>query len=154
MIKLDVLDSDPDERFDRITRLAKQMFAVPIALISLVDKKRQWFKSRQGIDVEETSRRVSFCGHAIAKPVFVQQKTRIMEVPDALLDERFADNPLVVQAPHIRFYTGFVLQSHDDYNLGTLCIIDTKPRKLSKQERDNLFDFGMVAQKCFAVATS
>lgn len=146
LIKLDVLDTDPDERFDRITRLARQMFDVPIALISLVDKKRQWFKSRQGIEVEETSRRVSFCGHAIAKPVSIQQETRIMEVPDALSDERFADNPLVEQAPRIRFYAGFVLQSHEDYNLGTLCIIDTKPRKLSSQQRNNLFDFGMVTQ--------
>lgn len=146
LVKLDVLDTDPEERFDRITRLAKQMFNVPIALISLVDKHRQWFKSKQGIEATETERRISFCGHAIAKPVSIKQETRIMQVSDAPQDERFADNPLVNGDPYIRFYAGFVLQSHDDYNLGTLCIIDTKPRKLSAQEWDNLYDFGMVTQ--------
>ena len=146
LIKLDVLDTDPDERFDRITCLAKQMFDVPIALISLVDKKRQWFKSKQGLEAEETERRISFCGHAIIKPVSTKQETRIMEIPDTKQDDRFADNPLVIEEPHIRFYAGFVLQSHDDYNLGTLCIIDTKPRRLTSQEWNNLYDLGMVAQ--------
>ena len=146
LIKLDVLDTDPDERFDRITRLAKQFFDVPIALISLVDRKRQWFKSKQGLEVEETERRVSFCGHAILKPVSMKQEIRIMEIQDATRDERFADNPLVTDEPYIRFYAGFVLQSHDDFNLGTLCIIDTKPRKLTEQQWDNFYDLGMVAQ--------
>ena len=146
LVKLDVLDTDPDERFDRITRLARQMFDVPIALISLVDKNRQWFKSRQGLAVQETERRVSFCAHAIARPVTIKQDTRIMQVRDTLQDSRFAGNPLVTGAPYIRFYAGFVLQSHDDYNLGTLCLIDTKPRELTQQQWDNLYDFGMVTQ--------
>ena len=146
LFKLDVLDTPAEERFDRITRLAKRMFDVPIALISLVDKKRQWFKSRQGLDVEETSRNVSFCAHAIAKPISADHTLRIMEVPDTLLDNRFSDNPLVTDKPSIRFYAGFVLRSYNDYNLGTLCIIDTIPRQLSASEKQALFDFGMIAQ--------
>ena len=146
LFKLDVLDTDPDERFDRITRLAKRMFDVPIALISLVDKKRQWFKSKQGLDANETSRKVSFCAHAIAKPVPLDSKHRIMEITNTLLDNRFKHNPLVLDQPKIRFYAGFVLQSHNDYNLGTLCIVDSKPRKLSTTEREALFDFGMITQ--------
>lgn len=146
LFKLDVLDTPAEERFDRITRLAKRMFDVPIALISLVDKNRQWFKSKQGLDVEETSRNVSFCAHAIAKPISTNHTHRIMEIPDALLDSRFSDNPLVTCKPNIRFYAGFVLRSYNDYNLGTLCIIDTIPRQLSASEKEALFDFGMIAQ--------
>lgn len=146
LFKLDVLDTPPEERFDRITRLAKRMFDVPIALISLVDKKRQWFKSKQGLDAEETSRNVSFCAHAIAKPITADHTHRIMEVPDTLLDSRFSNNPLVTDKPNIRFYAGFVLRSYNDYNLGTLCIIDTIPRKLSTSEKEALFDFGMITQ--------
>ena len=124
LVKLDVLDTPAEERFDRITRLACRMFDVPIALISLVDKKRQWFKSKQGLDAQETGRDISFCAHAIASPAMLEARERIMHIPDALQDKRFNTNPLVTKDPHIRFYAGFVLQSHDDHNLGTLCIID------------------------------
>ena len=146
LIKLDVLDTDPQERFDRITRLTKKIFDVPIALISLVDSKRQWFKSKQGLDATETSREISFCGHAIAKPATENSKSRILEVQDAIQDNRFFDNPLVTGDPKIRFYAGFILQSHQDYNLGTLCIIDNHPRKLSDSERESFYDLGMIAQ--------
>ena len=107
LVKLDVLDTPPEERFDRITRLAQRVFDVPIVLISLVDKKRQWFKSKQGLGVNETCRKSSFCGHAISLPVTLDPANRIMEVSDTLLDERFHDNPLVVDDPYIRFYAGF-----------------------------------------------
>ncbi len=146
LVKLDVLDTPPEERFDRITRLVRQVFDVPIVLISLVDNKRQWFKSKQGLVAKETCRKSSFCAHAIALPVTLDPSNRIMEIPDTKLDERFRDNPLVIGDPYIRFYAGFVLQSHDEYNLGTLCIIDKKVRKLSDTDRATLFDFGMVAQ--------
>ena len=146
LVKLDVLDTPPEERFDRITRLAKHMFDVPIALISLVDNKRQWFKSKQGLDASETSRKASFCAHAIALPETRDPSSRILEVPDTFLDDRFHDNPLVISDPYIRFYAGFVLKSHDDYKLGTLCIIDKKPKQMSDSERMALFDFGMLAQ--------
>ncbi len=100
---LNVLDTPSEERFDRLTRLAKRMFDVPIALVSLVDENRQWFKSCIGLDVSETPRDISFCGHAIlGSEVFI--------IPDTKKDERFTDNPLVLNDPHIRFYAGCPLR--------------------------------------------
>jgi len=93
---LNLLDTLPEERFDRFTRLAARLFDVPIALVSLVDRNRQWFKSREGLEASETSRDISFCGHAILRE-------EPLVIPDALRDPRFADNPLVTSAPHIRF---------------------------------------------------
>jgi len=131
--KTGLLDSMPEERFDRLTRLARQLFNVPIALVSLVDAKRQWFKSCQGLDVCETHRDVSFCGHAIlGDGVFM--------VEDATKDLRFADNPLVINPPKIRFYAGVPLRSPDGHALGTLCIIDSQPRQLSEDESSALLD--------------
>src|SRR6187549_218074 len=94
-----ILDTDPEQAFDDLTLLASQVCGTPIALITLVDEKRQWFKSKVGIDVEETERSISFCSHAIEQP-------GLFEVPDTLADRRFRDNPLVVSDPHIRFYAG------------------------------------------------
>jgi CheY-like chemotaxis protein len=134
-----LLDTGFEERFDRITRLAKAMFNVPIALVSLVDKDRQWFKSCCGLPatVRETPRDHAFCAHAILQDdVFV--------VADAFQDERFADNPLVSGAPHVRFYAGYPLRipvecGNDDSNgmaaIGTFCVIDSKPRDLRLDER-------------------
>lgn len=121
--RLLLLDTPPEERFDRITRFAAQEFDCPIALISLVDAQRQWFKSNVGLPVCETARDISFCGHAI-----VQQQ--IMVVEDAAADPRFADNPLVVGEPHIRFYVGAPLTLPSGHRIGTLCLIDTRPRRL------------------------
>lgn len=123
-----LLDSPSEERFDRLAKLAQQVLRVPIALISLVDADRQWFKSCQGLEVRETGRDVSFCAHAILDG-------GIFEIPDAHLDERFADNPLVTGAPHIRFYAGAPLSTQEGYRIGTLCVIDNEPRQLTDQER-------------------
>ncbi|HEU6455988.1 MAG TPA: GAF domain-containing protein [Roseateles sp.] len=118
-----ILDTPPEQRFDRITEFAASEFDAPIALISLVDENRQWLKSRVGLDVCETSRDVAFCAHALLS-------TEPLVVPDTLKDERFADNPLVVGMPHIRFYTGAPLVLPSGLIAGTLCIIDTKPREV------------------------
>lgn len=137
---LNILDSSPDERFDRLTRLAKRLFGVPIALVSLIDEDRQWFKSRQGLDASETPREISFCGHAILGD-------DIFMVPDATLDERFHDNPLVTGAPDIRFYAGCPLAVADGSKLGTLCIIDSEPRQLSDEDRGLLHDLASIAEQ-------
>ena len=136
----DLLDSLPEERFDRITRLTKKLFHTKIALITLVDRDRQWFKSRFGLDVEETPREVSFCGHAI-------HKDDVMVIEDTLKDERFSDNPLVEGEPQIRFYAGYPLRHPEGHKLGTLCIIDDKPREFSKEDEELLRDMGDVATR-------
>lgn len=137
---LDVLDSSPEERFDRLTRLAKRLFGVPIALVSLVDENRQWFKSCQGLSASETPRDISFCGHAILEDsVFV--------IPDAALDERFHDNPLVTHEPRIRFYAGCPLTATNGSKLGTLCIIDQEPRELDGDDIASLRDLAQMAER-------
>jgi len=124
---LNILDTDPEERFDRFTKFGKSILDVPIILISLVDESRQWFKSCIGLEATETPRDISFCGHAI-----MQDDTYI--ITDTLLDARFADNPLVVGAPHIRFYAGHPICATNGKKLGTFCAIDTKPRELSQSD--------------------
>ena len=134
-----ILDTPPEERFDRITRLAQRVFDVPIALVSLVDAERQWFKSCQGLSATETPRDISFCGHAILNDdVFV--------VLDASADVRFADNPLVMGAPFIRFYAGHPLVTPDGSRLGTLCIIDTVPRTFDEAEQRQLADLAAMVR--------
>ena len=136
---LNVLDSQPEERFDRLTRMAKRIFGVPIALVSLVDENRQWFKSCVGLHVSETPRDISFCGHAIlGNDVFI--------IPDATTDERFADNPLVLNEPHIRFYAGCPLRAPNGSKLGTLCLIDRKSRSLGAEDLETLQDLASMAE--------
>ncbi|WP_394170729.1 PAS domain S-box protein [Saccharospirillum alexandrii] len=136
---LDILDTPAEAAFDRITRLARNTLGVRTVLISLVDANRQWFKSRQGLETTETSRAVSFCGHAILGD-------GLFEIPDTHQDPRFADNPLVTGAAQIRFYAGMPLRSRDGYALGTLCLIDTAARTLTAGERELFRDLAELAE--------
>ncbi|SFC18478.1 diguanylate cyclase (GGDEF) domain-containing protein [Cupriavidus sp. OV038] len=137
---LNILDTPAEERFDRLTRLAKRLFDVPIAVVSLVDANRQWFKACEGLDQTEAPRNTSFCGHAIAGD-------GILLIPDARLDPRFHDNPLVTGDPHIRFYAGCPLVAHNGTKLGTLCLIDRQPRTFDDDDRALLHDLARMAEQ-------
>jgi GAF domain-containing protein len=123
-----ILDTAAEQAYDDLTGLAAYLCDVPVAMISLVDESRQWFKSRLGLNQRETPRDVAFCAHAILQsdPLIVR---------DALKDARFADSALVTRSPHIRFYAGFPLATPEGYALGTLCAIDRKPRRLSSEQK-------------------
>jgi DNA-binding response OmpR family regulator len=138
--RLAILDSAPEERYDRITRLASQLFKVPIALISLVDNERQWFKSRSGLQATETTRDVSFCAHAILE-------SRALVVPDAMGDDRFADNPLVQSEPRVRFYAGQPIAAPDGSLVGTLCLIDHQPRHFNDADIKALGDLAAMVER-------
>ena len=127
LYELLLLDTPPEQRFDTIVEFAASEFDVPISLISLIDRDRQWFKARFGLEACSTPRDISFCGHAILQP-------EIMVVPDALDDARFFDNPLVTSEPHIRFYAGAPIILPSGEAVGTLCLIDVKPRTLDAVE--------------------
>ncbi|RYF58753.1 MAG: GAF domain-containing protein [Comamonadaceae bacterium] len=120
-----ILDTPPEERFDRIATFAAQEFDMPVVLLSLIDEQRQWFKARVGLEIAETPRDISFCGHAILRD-------ETMVVPNAALDERFADNPLVTGEPHIQFYAGAPLKLPSGQTVGTLCLLDRQPRTLDE----------------------
>lgn len=137
---LSLLDTDPEERFDRVTRVAQRLFGVPVALVSLVDADRQWFKSRQGLAVTETPRDVSFCGHAVLDD-------SILSVPDASVDPRFFDNPLVLADPQIRFYAGCPISGPAGAKLGTLCIIDRTSRALAPEDAASLRDLAELVER-------
>jgi len=137
---LAVMDTPPEERFDRLTRLTAALFDVPVALVTLLDADRQWFKSCVGSELRETPRDVSFCSHAILGD-------EVLLVPDALLDARFADSPLVAGPPHVRFYAGVPLSLADGSRVGTLCIVDRRPRDLDKTAVQLLRDLGALAEQ-------
>jgi phosphoribosyl 1,2-cyclic phosphodiesterase/CheY-like chemotaxis protein len=137
---LRILDTDPDERFDRITRLASALFNAPIALVSLVDENRQWFKACYGLNVKETSRDAAFCAHVV-------HDREPMVVPDTFLDARFAENPLVIGEPRIRFYAGYPLILNDGACIGTLCVFDTRPRPLEGADLARLRDLADLAMQ-------
>lgn len=137
--QLQILDTRPDQVLDDITAAAHAYFDVPICLVTIVDKKRQWFKSNVGLNACETTRDVSFCGHAI-------NHDETLYVPDAEDDYRFRSNPLVLGEPHIRFYAGAPLILQPDLRVGTLCIIDRVPRELSDEQLAVLRDFADQVQ--------
>lgn len=137
---LEILDTPPEERYDRLVRLARRTVGVSIAYISFVDENRQWLKSETGMPTCETARDVSFCGHAI-----LEQKPLV--IADARLDPRFADNPLVVGEPHIRFYAGVPLRSPDGQPVGTLCVADPRPRELAPEKLELLVEFGALVER-------
>ncbi|WP_246526233.1 GGDEF domain-containing protein [Plastoroseomonas hellenica] len=128
----EVLDTASEAAFDELTRLAAQITGSPIALVSLLDADRQWFKAQVGMEVGQTGRDLAFCAHAILRP------QEMLVVPDAQLDPRFLDNPLVTGAPHIRFYAGAPLVSPEGHALGTLCVIDRAPRDITPAQREAL----------------
>jgi signal transduction histidine kinase/DNA-binding NarL/FixJ family response regulator len=137
LVEYDILDTKPEAAFDRITRIVADTIDVPIALVSLIDQERQWFKSHHGLGARETPRDIAFCAHAILNDdVFV--------VENALEDERFFDNPLVTEAPNVIFYAGAPLITSDNFRIGTLCAIDNKPQKISEKHRLLLEDLASL----------
>jgi adenylate cyclase len=139
---LRLLDTPPEERFDRIVRLAAKIFGVPIAYISLVEEDRQWLKARQGLCQVETSREQSFCGYAILQE-------GIMVVADAQMDSRFKDNPMVTGEPYVRFYAGRPLRSLEGYNVGSLCLMGKNPRTLDESEQELLHQLAELVEHEF-----
>lgn len=134
-----ILDTPPEERFDRITRLARRLLDVPAAMVTMVDSERQWFKSTSGLDVTETPRDLAFCSYTI------QQDTMFI-VPDALADPRFADNPVVADGPRLRFYAGRPVHV-DGRRVGTLCVVDNRPRQLDEEDKKALDDLAALVEK-------
>ncbi len=131
--RYDLLDTPPEQAFDRITRLAACVLGMPISLVTLLDESRQWFKARYGLDSRWTSRETAFCSYTILD-------TDTLVVPDAVADGRFATNPLVTEDPHIRFYAGAPLVTPDGYTLGTLCVIDRRPHPEFSDEQSRLLE--------------
>ncbi|MCF4101919.1 ATP-binding protein [Gillisia sp. M10.2A] len=127
-----ILDTLPEQDFEDITKIASEICQTPISLISLVDENRQWFKSHRGLNINQTPRHFSFCSYAI------NEKDTIMIVPDSRLDSRFSNNPLVTGEPHIVFYAGVPLRTNEGFSLGTICVIDNEPRKLSQSQLNSL----------------
>lgn len=143
---LRILDTPAESRFDRLTRMARRVFGVEISLVSLVDSDRQWFKSKQGLTACETSRDVSFCGHAILEK-------DVLIVSDATEDIRFADNPLVLGDPAIRFYAGCPLTDPNGFRIGTLCLIDSEPRGMTDDEVETLRDLAAMVEDEISISS-
>jgi two-component system NtrC family sensor kinase len=133
-----ILDTEPEQTFDDLVILAAYICKTPIAMLSLVDERRQWFKSRVGVQIRETPKETSFCVHAI-------QQEDLFIVPDTLKDPRFKDNPMVLGEPHIRFYTGAPIVNEDGFALGTLCVIDRQPRELDSEQKEALWALSRLA---------
>jgi GAF domain-containing protein len=133
-----ILDSEPEQSFDDLVILAAHICKTPMAMLSLVDDHRQWFKSKIGVQIRETPRDISFCAHAI-------QQAELFIVPDTLKDTRFRENPLVQGEPHVRFYAGAPLITEDDYALGTLCVVDREPRELDGEQKEALLALSRLA---------
>ncbi len=130
--ELELLDTLPEEVYDEVTKLASEICGTPIALLTLIDEKRQWFKSKQGLGVNEIHRDQAFCAHTILNP------NEVLIVPDARYDERFFDNPLTTGEPHVVFYAGVPVKDANNNAVGSLCVIDSRPRELSEQKIESL----------------
>lgn len=133
-----ILDSEPEESFDDLVTLAAHICQTPMAMLSLVDDHRQWFKSKYGVEIKETPKEVSVCAHAI-------QQGNLFVVPDLTKDERFRDNPLVTGDAHLRFYAGAPLVNEDGFALGTLCVLDKEPRELNPEQKEAIHALGRLA---------
>jgi EAL domain-containing protein (putative c-di-GMP-specific phosphodiesterase class I) len=140
LYQLDILDTPPEERFDSVTRLARSVFKTPVALVTLVDKERQWFKSNQGLDLSETPRNIALCDFAIREDLY-------LVVPDLSLDDRFHRNPMVTDDPKMRFYAGAVIRSGNGNPLGTLCLIDYVPRNFEDEQIQWLLDMAAIIER-------
>lgn len=143
---LNILDTPAEPRFDRIIQIAQIAFQIPWVFVTLVDADRVWMKSKWGSDMVEESRDTSFCGHTICSIVSDDPESRLMEVQNASADRRFYDNPYVQGDPPCLYYAGFALQSAGGFNVGTLCMLDTKPRKLSPQQRELFIQLGFMVE--------
>ncbi len=137
--RLNILDTPPEERFERLIRIAKRYYNVDIALFSILDEERQWFKARDGLDATETPRSMAFCDHAI-------RQDRAFIIEDATRDPRFRDNPLVTGKPHIRFYAGIPVREPTGFKLGSLCIIDSRPRKITDVDLEVLRNLASLVE--------
>jgi GAF domain-containing protein len=133
-----ILDTEPEQTFDDLVSLASYICKTPIAMLSLVDDRRQWFKSTVGVQIRETPKETSFCAHAI-------QQEDLFIVPDTLKDPRFRENPLVAGEPYIRFYTGAPMINEEGFALGTLCVIDRQPRELDSEQKEALWALSRLA---------
>jgi GAF domain-containing protein len=133
-----ILDTEPEQSFDDLVTLAAHICRTPMAMLSLVDEHRQWFKSKVGVQVRETPREISICTHAI-------QQDDLFIVPDTRQDPRFRDNPLVVGEPRVRFYAGAPLINEDGFALGTLCVVDREPRELDEDQKNALLSLRRLA---------
>lgn len=142
--RYDVLDTPPEEAFDRISRLAQRLFAVPMAAVVFIDERRQWFKSRRGIAATELARGPHFCNYTLEAP-------EALIIPDTRADSRFRDNPLVIGQPGIRFYAGIPLRTPDDLSIGTLCVMDTSPREVTSSDIDTLVDLAALVMTVLAL---
>jgi len=144
--EINILDTQPDVRFDCVTRFAAEKLCVPICLITLIDANRQWFKSTWGVDISEIPRDLSICAHAICEVPNNHCRERVYEVANLCDDSRFFDNPQVASDPWIRSYISYVFQSTSGMNIGTLCLVDTRPRKFSDQEIDLIIELGAITE--------
>lgn len=138
LYKLQILDTDVEERFDRVTRIACKLFGVPIAVISFLEAERQWMKSTQGFSIKEAARKTSFCGHVIAA-------NELMVVEDASKDVRFFDNPFVLEKPNFRFYLGCPLKIKE-YSVGVFCLIDDKPKSINALDQNIIYDLTQMVE--------
>jgi diguanylate cyclase (GGDEF)-like protein len=134
----EILDTEPELEFDALTRVASHTFSAPIAVVAMMDADRLWFKSKLGLDIPQLDRKIAFCAHAIMRP------REAMVIPDLLSDQRFAENPLVADAPHLRFYAGAPIVDPTGLALGTIAVIDTQPRSFSDAQRDALMDLSTL----------